>query len=64
MYAGTINYSPPQLLISGTGTVVVTNPVKDVLVIGFVCVCVCVCVTVCVCVYVCIYIYWECETER
>ena len=55
MYPGTINYSPPQLLISGTGTVAVTNPVKDVLVIGFVCVTVCVCV--CVCVYVCIYIY-------
>ena len=36
VYTCTINYPPPQLsqlLIFGTGTVVVTNPVKVVLVI-------------------------------
>ena len=36
VYTCTINYPPPQLLIFGTGTVVVTNPVKVVLVIGIV----------------------------
>ena len=44
MYTCNINYLPPQLLIFGPGTVVVTNPVKVVLVKGIVCVHVCVCV--------------------
>ena len=54
VYTCTINYPPPQLLIFGTGTVVVTNPVKVVLVIGIVCVHVCECARACVCVCVCV----------
>ena len=56
VYTCTINYPPSQLLIFGTGTVAVTNPVKVVLVIGIVCVHVCECahahaqVHACVCV--------------
>ena len=41
VYTCTINYPPPQLLIFGIGTVLVTNPVKVALVIGIVCVHVC-----------------------
>ena len=56
VYTCTINYPPPQLLIFGTGTVVVTNPVKVVLVIGIVCVHVCECAHACACVCTCIII--------
>ena len=53
VYTCTINYLPPQLLMFGTGTVVVTNPVKVVLVIGIVCVHVRECMHACACVCVC-----------
>ena len=60
LYTCTINCPPQQLLIFGTGTVLVTNPVKVVLVIGIVCVHVrerararvCVCVCVCACIII------------
>ena len=68
MYPCPINYPPPQLLIFDTGTVVVTNPVKVVLVIGIVCVHVCertrahmyTCVCVCVCVRACVRVHVVC----
>ena len=54
VYTCTFNYPPPQLLTFGSGTVVVTNPVKVLLVIGIVSVRTCVCVHVCVCACVCV----------
>ena len=55
VYTCTINYPPPQLLIFGTSTVIVINPV---LVTGIVCVHVCECTHACVCgcVHTCIII--------